>query len=78
MFICTQFLIVFKKIFVGLKETHIVNVAWHISKEKRRKDCRRRKDNLSEPATRRNAIDYDLWQGVAGRMISVRLVIRKI
>lgn len=36
------------------------------------------RDNLSEPATRTNAIDYDLWQGVAGRMILVRLVIRKI
>lgn len=77
---CTWFLIVSKKIFVGdERNTYSKCSMVYISREKEgKKDCRRRKDNLSEPATRRNAIDYDLWRGVAGRTISVCLVIRKI
>lgn len=46
--------------------------------KEKKKDCTGAEDNLSEPTTRRNAIDYDLWRGVAGRTISVCLVIRKI
>jgi len=47
-------------------------------KKKKETDCTGAEDNLSEPTTRRNAIDYDLWRDVAGRTISVCLVIRKI
>lgn len=46
--------------------------------ERKGKNRKRAEDNLSGPTARRNAIDYDLWRGVAGRAVSVPLVIRKI